>query len=66
MRLSDWDQRLLDQASGRHLDSLERDRIRRTLCKERNAAVRADGGCLGCEADVGEACNLDRDQGTQA
>jgi hypothetical protein len=64
MQYSNWDQRLMDQASGRHLDVVARDRIRRMLCKGRGCKeVRFDGGCLGCEADCGEACRLDADRG---
>lgn len=61
MRLSDWDQRLLDQESGKHLDALARERRRKVSCKHAGAEVRADGGCLGCDADAGERCEFERE-----
>lgn len=57
MRYSEWQQRQMDAAYSKHMDSVDRQRRKKEPCKnEGNAEVASDGSCLRCGADQGEAC----------
>lgn len=58
MRYSKWEQRQMDIKSGEELDRHERWRKATQPCKNEQSLCRSDGGCLRCDADVGEACRL--------
>ena len=58
MRLSDWEQRLLDQKYSEHMDREDARRRRNLPCRDDNPKTPVDhwGECLRCNAACGERC----------